>query len=40
MLDCGNLGRADVEGFTSEVEVNANVGHINLSNVMYSIRTI
>lgn len=33
MLDCGNLGRADVEGFTSEVEVNANVGHINLSNV-------
>jgi len=33
MLDCGNLGKADVEGFTSEVEVNANVGHINLSNV-------
>jgi DUF4097 and DUF4098 domain-containing protein YvlB len=32
-LDCGNLGKADVEGFSSEIEVNANVGHINLTNV-------
>lgn len=33
MLDCGNLGKADVEGFSSEIEVNTNVGHINLTNV-------
>lgn len=32
-LDCGNLGKADVEGFSSEIEVNANVGYINLTNV-------
>jgi len=33
MLDCGNLGKADVEGFSSELEVNANVGYINFTNV-------
>lgn len=33
ILDCGNLGQADVEGFSSEIEVNTNVGHINLTNV-------
>jgi DUF4097 and DUF4098 domain-containing protein YvlB len=33
MLNCGNLGKADVEGFSSELEVNANVGYINLTNV-------
>jgi len=32
-LNCGNLGRADVEGFSSEIEVNANVGSINLTDV-------
>lgn len=33
MLDCGNLGKADIEGFSSELEVNTNVGYINLTNV-------
>jgi len=33
MLDCGNLGKADVEGFSSEFEVNANVGYINFIDV-------
>lgn len=32
-LNCGNLGRADVDGFSSEIEVNANVGSINFTDV-------
>jgi hypothetical protein len=32
-LDCGNLGKADIEGFSSEIEVNSNVGEITLADV-------
>lgn len=32
-LDCGNLGSARVEGVSSELEINTNVGHIHLVNV-------
>ena len=32
-LDCGNLGSADIEGFSSEIEVKSNVGHILIKNV-------
>lgn len=32
-IDCGNLGRAIVIGFSSEIEVNTNVGSIKLQDV-------
>ncbi|WP_460217810.1 DUF4097 family beta strand repeat-containing protein [Psychroserpens sp. MEBiC05023] len=32
-IDCGNLGRAIVVGFSSEIEVNTNVGNISLQGV-------
>ena len=32
-LDCGNLGSARVEGVSSELEINSNVGHIHLVDV-------
>lgn len=32
-LDCGNLGSAYIEGFSSEIEVNTNVGGIKLKDV-------
>jgi hypothetical protein len=32
-LDCGNLGSAVIEGFSSEIEVNTNVGGIRLKDV-------
>ncbi len=32
-IDCGNLGSAKVEGFSSEIEINTNVGYINLNKV-------
>ena len=32
-LDCGNLGSAYVEGFSSEIEVSTNVGAIQMHNV-------
>lgn len=32
-LDCGNLGSAYLEGFSSEIEVNTNVGGIKLKDV-------
>jgi hypothetical protein len=32
-LDCGSLGSAKVEGFSSEIEVNTSVGNINLIGV-------
>lgn len=32
-LDCGNMGRATIKGFSSEIEVNTNIGDINLIDV-------
>lgn len=32
-LDCGNLGAARIENFSSEIEVKSNVGHIHLVDV-------
>ena len=32
-LDCGSLGSARIEDFTSEIEVESNVGHIHLVDV-------
>lgn len=32
-LDCGNLGSVRIENFTSEIEVESNVGHIHLVDV-------
>ena len=32
-VDSGNLGHVEIEGFTSEVEVNTNVGRINMKDV-------
>ena len=32
-INCGNLGNANIEGLTSELEINTNVGNINLNNV-------
>ena len=32
-LNCGNLGRAKVNGLHSELEIKTNVGHIELTNV-------
>ena len=32
-LDCGNLGSVRVEGVSSELEINTNVGHIHLVDV-------
>ncbi|GAB5398931.1 MAG: hypothetical protein Aureis2KO_05160 [Aureisphaera sp.] len=32
-LDCGNLGGANIENFTAELEIESNVGNIKLTNV-------
>ncbi|WP_298900506.1 DUF4097 family beta strand repeat-containing protein [uncultured Psychroserpens sp.] len=32
-LDCGNMGRAVIKGFSSEIEVNTNIGNIDLIDV-------
>lgn len=32
-IDCGNLGNASIEGLTSELEINTNVGYIKLNKV-------